>query len=276
MLGEKAFALEYVPDPPVIMYYGANIGQFPPKVQDWVVNRAFTKEKMETTGHADPQLRLWWDDDGNAVWCEASYTVAPGYVGAGTRKTWGTETAYRGSNLASYGQYAKYKTLKFKYDLAREVEYRITNDPAYAELITLAQRLCREIEYDWTNFSGYRGARPIRTPGMRYHVCDGYADEVMVKAPSLKYVKSVEKWKVPGIHSWNVINLVDGRILFFDLTWFDNEHIDEKTGNIYQTDDYDWENITFDEDLFRYSNIGYRSRTFSHDQGIFDRIARKP
>jgi hypothetical protein len=173
---------------------------------------------------------------------------------------------------ATYGEYAKYKTLKFEYDLKREVEYLMAKDPAYAELINFAQQLCREIEYDWTNFSAYRGAVPIRTPGMRYGVCDDYSNEVMDKAPSLKHVKSVEKWTAPN-HAWNVINLVDGRTLYFDLTWFDNEHINEETGRIYQTDDYDWENITFNEDLFRHSNVGYGTKTFSHDQGKFDRTS---
>jgi hypothetical protein len=71
-----------IPDYPVIMYYGANIGQFPPKVRDWIMNRAYTKDKMEGAGKTNPQLRVWWSNDGNAVSTEASYIVAPGYVGA--------------------------------------------------------------------------------------------------------------------------------------------------------------------------------------------------
>jgi hypothetical protein len=263
-----------IPEPPVIMYYGANIGQFPPRVRNWIANEAFSKSKMEDKFSINPQLKAWWSDDKNAVMFEASYTVASGYIGAGTRATWGTGAHYSGGNLQPYGQYAKYKTLKFEYDLKREVEYLIANDPVYAEAINFAKRLCRELEYDWTNFSNYHGARPVRTPGMRYVVCDGYADEVMNKASSLNGVKSVEKWTGPG-HAWNVINLIDGRVLYFDLTWFDNEHINEKTGRIYQTDDYDWENITFNEDLFRFSNIGYGTKTFSHNQGKFERIIRK-
>jgi hypothetical protein len=264
----------YIPDPPVIMYYGANIGQFPPEVRNWIENNAFPKSKMERPAQLNPQLRAWWSDDGNTVMFEASYTVANGYVGAGTRKTWGSGTWYGGTNLQRYGQYAKYKTLKFQYDLKRETEYLIANDPAYAEVINFARRLCREIEYDWAAFSAYHGPRPIRTPGMRYAVCAGYSDEVMNKVLSLNCVKSVEEWTSPG-HAWNVINLIDGRTLYFDLTWFDNEHIDEKTGKVYQTDDYDWENITFNEDLFRHSNVGYGTTTFNHDQGKFAKIVGK-
>jgi hypothetical protein len=255
------------------MYYGTNIGQFPPKVRDWIVNEAYTKDKMESVWMTNPQLSAWWSDDGNSVLFEASYIVAPGYVGAGTKKLWGTVT-YSGGNLQSYGQYAKYQTLKFKYDLKREAEYLVANDPVFAEVINFAKQLCREIEYDWTNFSGYQGAKPIKTPGMKYAVCDGYANEVMDKVLSLNCVKSVEKWTSPG-HAWNVINLADGRTLYFDSTWFDNEHIDAATGEIYQTDDYRWANITFNEDLFRHSNIGYGTKIFHHDQGKFERIVRK-
>jgi hypothetical protein len=261
----------YIPEPPVIMYYGANIGQFPPKIREWIVNEAFTKEKMENKWAIDPQLRAWWSDDGNSVFFEASYIIAPGYVGAGTRRTWGDKSPYRGRSLQSYGEYARYQTLKFNYDLKREAEYLIDNDPAYAEIINFAKKLCREIEYDWTNFSGYQGAVPIKTPGMRYAVCAGYAAEVMNKAVLLNCVKSVEKWTGPK-HAWNVLNLVDGRRVYFDLTWFDNEHIDKETGRIYQTDDYRWANITFNEELFKHSNVGYLTETFSHAQGKFDRV----
>lgn len=266
--------IPHLPAPPVIMYYGADIGQFPPKVRDWIVNEGFSERKMEGPGKTDPRLKAWWNDDENSVLFEASYIVAPGYVGAGTKKIWGTGSFYPGANLQSYGPYAKYKTLKFKYDLKRELEYLVAHDSAYAEIINFAKQLCYEIEYDWLNFSGYRGARPVRNPGKRYAVCEGYANEVMDKALSLRCVKSVEMWKAPA-HAWNVINLVDGRTLYFDLTWFDNEQINEKTGQIYQTDDYHWENITFNEDLFRYSNIGYGTKTFSHELGKFNSIVRK-
>lgn len=255
-----------IPLPPVVMYYGANIGQFSPKIRDWIVNQAFTKDKMEDTHGIDPQLKAQWSTDGNAVLCEASCIVASGYVGAGTRKMF-RNAHYSGGDLRSYGQYAKYQTLKFEYDLKREAEYRIAKDPAYAEVITFAKKLCTEIEYDWTNFSAYKGAKPIRTPGKRYAVCAGYSNEVMDKVLTLNCAQFVEEWTSPG-HAWNVLHLVDGRTLYFDLTWFDNHHIDEKTGRIYQTDDYKWKNITFNEALFRHSNIGYGSRTFCHNQGI--------
>jgi hypothetical protein len=115
---------------------------------NWIVNEQFTKNKMEGRGKINPQLKTWWSNDKNTVLLEASYTVASGYKGAGTRKTWGTGAHYSGTDLQPYGQYAKYKTLKFEYDLKRETEYLMANDPAYAEIINFAKNLCREIEYN--------------------------------------------------------------------------------------------------------------------------------
>ena len=74
---------------PEIMWYGANLGYFPPKARDWIMNEQFSKEKMESPSMINPSLRVWWSDCNNKVLMEASYTVAPGYVGAGTIKTWG-------------------------------------------------------------------------------------------------------------------------------------------------------------------------------------------
>ncbi|MCD7972800.1 MAG: hypothetical protein LUG18_09070 [Candidatus Azobacteroides sp.] len=248
-------------------YYGADLTQFPPKVREWITERAFTKEKMEKPHMIDSKLKVWWSDDENAVLAEASYTIAKGYVGADTRKTWGEKARYSGSaNLgALYGEHAKYHTLKFQWQLKQKTEQLLQRDPVYAEIIEFSKQLCDEIEYDWANFSGYRG--PVkRTPGKKYFVCDGYANEVMERILELSCVQAVQKWSSSG-HAWNVLKLVDGRTLYYDLTWFDNEHIDEKTGEIYQKDDYDWANITFDKELFTYSNIGYGSRVFHHAQG---------
>lgn len=260
-------------DPARITYYGANIGQFPPKIRNWIIEQGFPKEKMEKAGMKDSKLKAWWNDDGNAVLFEASYTIAKGYKGAGKRKTWGSGARYSGPNLEKYGKYKRYRTLKFRYALKREVENLVKNDPAYAEVIGFAKKLSSEIEYNWAEYDGYKDAKPIKTPGMKYAVCAGYSNEVMEKALTLKLVASVEEWGSAN-HSWNVLNLVDGRKLYFDLTWFDNEHINRETGIIYQTDDYDWENITFNEEIFKYSNVSY-SGSYSHVNGSFKRVLKK-
>ncbi len=221
----------------------------------------------------DPELKAWWSDDENAVLFEASYTIAEGYRGAGRRKNWGNSARYKGPDLKKYGEYAKYRTLKFEYALKMESENLVKNDPAYAEVINFAKQLSGKIEYDWAKYDAYQGAKPVKTPGMKYAVCFGYSSEVMEKALTLKYIASVEEWATTT-HSWNVLNLVDGRKLYFDLTWFDNEHIDHETGLIYQTDDYDWGNITFNEEIFKYSSISYSGST-SHANGSFRRILKK-
>ncbi|GBU28981.1 hypothetical protein R84B8_02543 [Treponema sp. R8-4-B8] len=254
---------------PEIMYYGANIGYFPPKARDWIINIAFARDKMEKPYMTNSSLNAWWSEDNNKILFEASYILLEGYVGAGTLQTWGQGAYYSGSSkiFDTYGKYAVYQTLRFNYEYRLDVEMQLRNDLMYAEVIEFAKQLCAEIEYDWANFSGYKG--PVKpTPGLRYSVCDGYANEVMDKILQLNSVKSVEKWASPG-HAWNVLKLVDGRTLYFDLTWFDNESINTETGEIYQTDDYGWENITFYEHLFRFSNIGLGSKVFHHNIGKF-------
>jgi len=252
-------------------YYGADLTIFPPKVREWVMNKVFTKEKMEQQAMINPQLKVWWSEDNNAVLAEASYIIAEGYVGEGELRTWGQEARFFGSPAIFdvFGEHAKYHTLRFEWELKQEVEQLLENDPAYAEIIAFAKQLSDEFEYDWTNFTGYRGPAK-RTPGKKYFLCDGYANEVMNRILDLNSVQAVQRWVSPG-HAWNVVKLTDGRTLYFDLTWFDNEDIDPKTGKIYQTDDYKWANITFNEELFRYSNIGYGDRVFHHELGRFDK-----
>jgi len=254
---------------PVIMHYGANLGIFPSKARDWIVNTAFTKEKMEGASRINPSLKAWWDDNNNAILFEASYTVATGYNDAGTRKTWGTGAKYGGGSsiFNTYGEYAYYQTLRFRYEYDLYMEYSLKNDPVFEEIIDFAKNLCDEIEYDWQNYSGYTGAPAIRTPDKRYKVCGGYTDEVFDKALTLDSVQTVQRWTAPS-HAWNVLKLTDGRTLYFDLTWFDNEHINHDTGIVYETD-YGWSNITFSEHLFRFSNVSYGSMTFTHDVGVF-------
>jgi len=260
---------------PKIMYYGANLGYFPPEARDFIMHEQFTKEKMEKPFMINPSLKVWWGEDNNTILMEVSYTVAKGYVGAGTVKTW-EGPKYSGSSdiFRTYGKYAHYQTLRFKYEYSLYAQNLLRTDPAFAEIIAFAKKLCAEIEYDWANFSAYRGSPVKPTPGLRRAVCEGYANEVIEKALKLPSVKAVQRWTGPN-HAWTVLKLVDGRTLYFDLTWFDNEHINEKTGKIYQTDDYHWENITFYEHLFRFSNVGYGSGEFTHNLGRFDTEIRK-
>ena len=233
-----------------INYYGADLTQFPPRVREWVMNTRFTKDRMEMAYMVNSELRAWWSDDNNVAHFEASYTIAPRYAGAGTRTIWGQNSRYNGSSniFQRYGEHARFYTFRFNWDFSQLVENMLKNDPMYAEIIDFAMQLSDEIEYDWSNFSEYRG-QVRRTPGKRYAICAGYAEEVMEKALRLNSVQSVQWWKTPG-HEWNCLILTDGRTLYFDLTWFDNEHINYDTGEIYLRDDYLWMNITFNKEIF--------------------------
>lgn len=257
-------------------YFGADLTQFPPKIRKWIMEEAFSVEKMTAAFMIDSKLKAKWSEDGNNVVFEASYTIAPGYKGAGNTKIWGTNTKYSGSSsiYSLYGKYAKYQTLRFQWELYQQNQKLIATDSYFSSIIEFAKTLCDEIEYDWSNFSAYQGAPVKRTPGKKYCVCEGYTDEVMQRIFQLDCVTAVQKWSSSS-HAWNVLELADGRILYFDLTWFDNEHIDEQTGMIEQKDDYNWENITFDEELFKYSNVGYGSNNFEHSEGeMVERITR--
>jgi hypothetical protein len=261
---------------PQIMYYGANLGLFPPEAREFITNEQFTKEDMEDEGSLHPKLKVWWSDDNNSVLMEASYTVAPGYEGAGTIETWGEDAVYSGdeSIFDTYGKYACYQTLRFRYEYSVYAQQLVRIDPVYAEIAALAKQLCREIEYDRANLEEYKGARVRQTPGMRRMMCEGYTEEIVQKALQLKSVKAVQKWSSEE-HIWNVLKLADGRTLFLDLTWFDNDEIDEKTGRIRQTPDYDWANLTFHEHLFRFSGVGLDGKTFEHDKCQMDEERKK-
>ncbi|MCL2720985.1 MAG: hypothetical protein FWD47_06555 [Treponema sp.] len=250
-----------------MMYYGADLSQFPKKFREWIVYRAFPQDQMEQPSMIDPKLKIWWGEDRHSIYSEVTYTIAQGYVGAGNTKTWRQNT-YSGSPVIFdwYGEYSKYHTLKFNWEYENEVERLLKTDPAYAEIVEFAKKLNSEIEYDYANYSGYSGAPVIRTPGMRYLVCGGYADEVMDKALELKSVQAVKKWSSSS-HAWNELILTDGRILFFDLTWYSNKRIDHETGVIYE-DSFNWKNVTFNEELFKYSGIGFGTRRFEHAFGF--------
>ncbi len=225
---------------------------------------------MEPVWALNPQLKAWWDEGGNTVFFEASYTIASGYKGAGNRETWGEEAYYRGGESigksADGSAHSRYRSFKSRYEIKLLSDYLLKNDAAYAEVVQLAKQLSDEIEYDWANFSAYQGAEVIRTLGKQYAVCSGYSSEVMARALQLESVASVEEWAGAN-HSWNIINLIDGRMLYVDVTWFDNEHIDHETGKIIETPDYGWGNVTFDENVFNYANVGYGSRDFTHTYG---------
>ena len=255
------------------LYYGADISQFPPKVRKWIVEEGFPKAMMEKPWMRDSQLKAAWSKDGNAVIFEASYITADGYDNAGKRQVWASDAKYEGGDISSYGKYKKYRTLRARYNHKLKTERLLKEDPSYSEVINFAKKMSNEMEYDWAAYSGYRGASPRKTPGKKYAVCDGYSNEVMDKVLALKSVAAVEEWASPG-HSWNVLVLNDGRRLYADITWFDNEHINTETGAIYKTEDYGWENITFDPEVFKYANISYDG-SFSHAKGVLEKVLRK-
>ena len=109
-------------------------------------------------------------------------------------------------------------------------------DHVFDEIIAFAKKLAGEIEYDSSRRADYTGAPIQHTPGKRLHLCGGYAQEVLEKAILLPSVKTVQYWYGllrSGVdHAWNVLKLVDGRMLYFDLTGFSNQRLNSETGEI--------------------------------------------
>jgi len=250
-------------------YYGAkNLLEFPASVIKWV-ETTFIKEEME-----DPKLNVWWGDDDGRAYAEVSYTVKDGYAGAGEIETFSGSYGYDWNKLnQEYGEYAKFQTMKFKHEQKVKAEQRMVYDPAFREVIEFVKELCEEFEYDWSNYSKYQGATVKKTPEKKYAVCSGYSSEVE-KVLELNCVQAVQFWSAPG-HAWNVLVLNDNRLLYVDATWFDNEHINETTGEIIQLDDYGWENVTFNEEIFKFSDISYGTGEFTHALGKFDKEITK-
>lgn len=170
------------------------------------------------------------------------------------------------SIIRMYGRHAKYHSLKYDLELEKKVRKLLKNDTIYQKIIQVAKRSCEEIQYDWSNFTNYKGHIPSKTSDKRLCVCEGYADEVCEQFIKIPGITSIEKWHGAN-HAWNVINLENGRQLYVDLCWFDNETIDERTGRIIELDDYNWRNITYDKDEFTYAGIGYGTYQYCHAYG---------
>lgn len=249
-------------------YFGADLTQFPPKARKWIMTGTFAPEKMTKPFMLNSKLKVWWAEDGNALLFEASYTIAPGYKKAGSVTVWGEKAKYSGDAIIyqRYGEFAKYHTLRFKWEYARYCQALMEKDTLYAQVAAFAKQLCEELEYDWTHFNAYLGIPAKGTPGKKHCICDGYTDEVMERILQLDCVASVQKW-TSGNHAWNVLTLTDGRTLYCDLTWFDNEYINRKTGSVEQQEDYNWKNLTFDPEVFKYSNVSFPKEVFEHLSG---------
>lgn len=227
-----------------------NLGNFPRVIRNWINN----------------DILPIYGKDINIEWLN-DYQVRVLYnVGS---ITYGDSVALK----RMYGKYAKYQSFKYQHYIEQRVEWQITNDIAYKEIINTAKTLCNEIEYDWGNFRGYNGKfQP--SPNKKQCVCDGYANIVCEQFLRFDFVTSVEKW-IGGNHAWNIINFMDGRKLYVDLCWFDGEMLDKESGQIEESDMYNWLNITYNKEEFMHSNIGYGTNKFCHLYGKLYKTFKK-
>jgi hypothetical protein len=141
----------------------------------------------------------------------------------------------------------------------RDAEWYYQHDPKYKAVMDIAMRLCEEYDYDWGEFISrpeyarfandkrvlhYQETLKLdRSP--KYGVCEAYANaavENFANFANLPFVKEVKKWHAPG-HAFNELVFDDGRHLWVDVTWMDND-------GDYSKGKYDTENITFNLDIF--------------------------
>lgn len=231
-----------------------DLANFPSEVRRWIQTEIIPE-------YGDDLTISWLNDYKISVSVSNNYRTTSWFYGDSV------------SLVKIYGKHAKYQSLKYKYRTEEKVNWLLNNDAAYREIIELSKFICEAIQYDWGNFETYKG---LFSPshGKRLAVCDGYANEVGNEFLKLPCVKSVEKWTGAN-HAWNVVNLIDGRKLYVDLCWFDNETLNEETGEIEEKDDYNWLNVTYDYTEFKYSNVGYGGRRFCHAYGKFNKLYQK-
>jgi hypothetical protein len=139
----------------------------------------------------------------------------------------------------------------------------LKSDPYYKAVYDIIIDIGNKIDYNWAGFSSYHGAKPIPTPGRRLEVCEGYSNIVSQRLQILPCVSKIFKMSVPGVHAWNELLLINGRKLYVDATWFDNDHIDENTGKTTYKPDWNWDNLTYDVAKFNRS-VSYGTREQTH------------
>ncbi|MCL2805400.1 MAG: transglutaminase-like domain-containing protein [Treponema sp.] len=123
-----------------------------------------------------------------------------------------------------------------------------TNDRDYRRIIDiLEEEVITKLQYDWASYLS--GRYPSYQDAVRagLGVCDVYARltrEVLTRAGY-----RVEMWSSSsGNHAWNHVILSNGRTLYIDATWYDNNYDNHPTQH--SPDSYSPWYITYDKNLF--------------------------
>ncbi len=191
--------------------------------------------KAEFGDVSDSQYRFFYTEDG------AACLDLPQYI-----YTWFNVKGSIGNNETLYT-----KTRKM-YD---EAEYRIEErrkEAVFREIEEIVYRVAKDLDYDFESAYGIRVQ--YRNPNVRKAVCDGYADAVSEAFDNHPYIVGIEKWSSAiGNHAWNVLLLKDGRKLYCDVTWYEEQRIDDE-GYVVDVPAQDPVNLTFD--LQEFNSLG--------------------
>jgi len=122
-----------------------------------------------------------------------------------------------------------------------------TNDPDYRRITDIIEReVITKFKYDWDSYLGGRSRSHQESISAGLGICDVYAHFTKDVLTAAGY--RVEIWSSPGRHSWNHVIMPDGRILYIDTTWYDNEYENHPTTPA--PDLYCPWYITYDKNLF--------------------------
>ncbi|MCL2831823.1 MAG: hypothetical protein FWD78_01510 [Treponema sp.] len=119
-------------------------------------------------------------------------------------------------------------------------------DPSLGKVYDILLSVAQDMDYDYNKVG-----IPVKfvTPAPLTGVCDDYAGLLIKRLTDARISGVSNITKVSGLnHSWVTLRY-NGRLLYLDATWFDENVIDE-TGTVVHTPYKDPRNMTFDNDIF--------------------------
>jgi hypothetical protein len=121
------------------------------------------------------------------------------------------------------------------------------NDPDYRRVVDIIEReVITKLQYDWDSYLSGRSRSYLESIDIGLGICDIYARLTSDVLTAAGY--KVELWSSPGRHSWNHVIMPDGRTLYIDTTWYDNNYENHPTNSA--PDFYGPWYITYDKNLF--------------------------
>jgi hypothetical protein len=155
-------------------------------------------------------------------------------------KEWKILSQYHSHGGGRCSIYRYSDILRAELDLAE-----MRKDPNLDKVYQILLSVATDIDYDYPAI----GRAANFTPGVRKEVCDGYADELILRLNSAGIPGVTNTQKIAGQnHAWVYLNY-KGKTLALDATWFDTNNIMEN-GYVDHNPHKQPMNITFNTDIF--------------------------